>query len=131
MNDEACRDRPGILVVDDDADMAGELAELLESHGYEAWTANCLRDAIACIASRAPKFVLIDAGLGAESGVQLAAWLLDAAGPRPRVIMLSGRSPDPGDLRALGAGDVPWLMKPVDMKRLLDEIPAPDLAMRA
>lgn len=124
MNDEACEDRPGILVVDDDADTAGELSELLESYGYKAWAAHSLEEAVACIDRHAPQFALIDAGLGAQCGIQLAARFLAAECPGPRVVMLSGRSPEPEDLQALG-GHVPWLVKPVDLESLLERLSAP------
>lgn len=122
MNDAPCQEPFGILIVDDDTEMTAGLSELLESYGYRTWVAHSLEEAAACIGRHAPHCALIDAKLGAQSGVRFAAQLLASERTGPRVVIMSGRAPDSEDLQVPGIGQVSWLMKPVDIERLLEQL---------
>jgi DNA-binding response OmpR family regulator len=103
-----------VLLVDDDADSAGEMAELLELSGYRALVATNLAEARAMLGER-PDCALVDIRLGEESGLTLAQEWQDGKGPE--VMLLSGAELT-GAQAALFATAPPLLLKPADLNCL-------------
>ena len=67
-------DAPGdrrVLVVDDDADQAGSIQDLLEARGYETAVAGNAAGARDLVQRFAPHVALLDIALGRESGLDL------------------------------------------------------------
>jgi len=143
------RDPPlRLLVVEDDADSAEELAELLECHGVIVQVAATAEQALARAAAFGPDLALVDLQLGDSSGADLAARWIAAAGP-PRVILLSGRGltlPEQERFAAVAPPGAlpPLLAKPLDIRALVALVrpsepdqaaiaadPAPNLPVRA
>jgi DNA-binding response OmpR family regulator len=103
-----------VLLVDDDADSAGEMAELLELSGYRALVATTLAEARARL-DEGPDCALVDIRLGEESGLTLAQeW---EGGKGPEVMLLSGAELT-GAQAALFAAPPPLLLKPADLECL-------------
>jgi DNA-binding response OmpR family regulator len=107
-----------VLIVDDDADTRKLLARCLHGMCDFAFTgADGFDSAIA--AARETKFdlMLIDIGLGDESGVDLLKQLLES-GPC-RAVALTGYDSD-SDINAYKeAGFAGWIIKPIDADRLM------------
>lgn len=108
-----------ILVVDDNADAAESLAVLLALQGHETRLALTGAEALEAAWAFGPDVALLDLGLPAMDGYELAARL--RAMPQLRGIRLValtgyGRSEDRQRTRAAGFDD--HLVKPVDLAAL-------------
>ena len=109
-----------VLLVDDNADAAESLAELLRMVGYEVHTAGHAETALALLDDFSPQLGLLDIGLPDIDGYELAARL--RADPRSqgmRLVALTGYGRDNDRARALAANFDEHLVKPVAIERLL------------
>ncbi len=110
-----------ILVVDDNADAAETLSELLGFEGYEARSAKDAETALQMLSSYVPDLALLDIGLPGMDGYELAHRL--RADPRAvgmKLIALTGYDRASGQDQA-GASDFDeHLVKPVVIDRLLE-----------
>jgi PAS domain S-box-containing protein len=111
--------RPRVLVVDDNGDAAGTLAELLQMLGSEVSVAHDGASALAQTDQFRPDVVLLDISLPDMNGYEVARRIRSAHGPRqPKLIALTGWGQDEDKRLAQQAGfDEHWT-KPVDPKRL-------------
>ncbi len=64
-----------VLVVEDNQLNRELLQDWLELEGYEVWSAGDLKASYEVFAKRLPDVVLLDINLGAESGLDLVAWM--------------------------------------------------------
>ncbi len=109
-----------VLVVDDNAEAAEPLAELLGFEGYEVRSAADAEAALALLASYVPDVALLDIGLPGMDGYQLARRLrADPRAARMKLIAVSGYERGDGD-RAGSADFDEHLVKPVAIERLLE-----------
>ncbi|MBJ3783298.1 response regulator [Devosia sediminis] len=111
------------LVVDDEAFVRADLAELIRDLGHEAWEAASTAEALAMLNQSAHAFtgLVTDVNMpGSRNGIVLAhhvrfVW------PHIRVIVVSaGRKPLAGALPA----DTPFFAKPWDPERLASALSA-------
>ena len=106
-----------VLLVEDDALLALDLADSLRDLGYEVVgpVASVAR-ALELLRGRTPRLALLDINLGAETSEPVALRLMDSSVP---FIGMSGysRSQQPAIFR-----DRPFFTKPIHMPSLLDEI---------
>ncbi len=110
-----------ILVVDDNADAAETLSDLLGLVGYEVRCAHDADEALAVLDTYQPQLALLDIGLPNIDGYQLAA--LMRADPRcaaMKLVALTGYGGENDRERALQAGFDEHLVKPVALDRLLE-----------
>jgi PAS domain S-box-containing protein len=110
-----------ILVVDDNADAAETLAEILRLVGYEVRCAGHADAAMALLDSYVPQLALLDIGLPDIDGYQLAGLL--RADPRAagmKLVALTGYGRDSDRALALAAKFDEHLVKPVTIDRLLE-----------
>jgi FixJ family two-component response regulator len=113
--------RPLIHIVDDDDSMRLALIELLQATGFDAigyastgeFLMNSLPDQHGCI--------LLDVQLPGPSGLDLQAALLRKGVALP-VIFLTGHADVPSTVRAMKAGAIDFLEKPVDRETLLEAL---------
>jgi CheY-like chemotaxis protein len=117
--------RQKILIVDDDAVVIKAMSMKLESAGYTVITAVDGTEAITAARKEKPDLVLLDLNFPADIGVswdgfQIIAWLqrVDESKGTP-VIVISGSEPAKYKARALQAGAIAYLQKPVDNDELL------------
>ena len=115
-----------ILVVDDNADSAESLAELLRLWGHEVRTAHSGEEALAVAAGFQPGVVLLDLGMPDMNGYEAARLLRDRAGLNGTTfIALTGYGQDGDRQRSAEAGFRAHLVKPVDpeaLRRLLADL---------
>ncbi|MEY8840248.1 response regulator transcription factor, partial [Cribrihabitans sp. XS_ASV171] len=112
---------PTVHIVDDDPAIRKSLARLLSSAGYscachesaEAFFAQCMPETPGC--------VLIDLDLPGMDGFGLQNSLADPGFGQP-AIFLTGAGDIPASVRAMKAGAVDFLTKPVDASTLLPAI---------
>lgn len=111
--------RPRVLIVDDNVDAADLLAEFLDLMGFTTRTAYDGPAALEIAAEFKPEVALLDIGLPAMDGYELAQLLRGQPGlSQVRLVAITGYRQE-GDRRAAeDSGFNAHLVKPVDMERL-------------
>jgi len=116
--------RHRVLVVDDNEEVAGTLAILLEARGHDVSIAADGPAAIEAVARESPEIILLDIGLPGMSGYDVAT-RLRSSGWTGELIAVSGYG-QPQDIeRAHASGCDAHLTKPIDiaaLDRVLDHL---------
>ncbi len=108
-----------ILIVDDNADAANSLSELLKLDGHATMPAFSAEDALSLAESFAPDVVLLDIGLPRMDGYEVAKHLRRSASRgNVTLIALTGYGQQEDRDRARAAGFDAHLVKPVDFTAL-------------
>jgi len=108
-----------VLIVDDDADSADLLVQLLEMRGHHARSVNSASRAVAEAAEFLPDVAILDVGLPDMSGYELAQLLRNSPGlAQCKLIAVTGYSGDAAVARSKMAGFDLHLVKPVDLEVL-------------
>ena len=103
--------RARVLVVEDDTDAAGVIAEIVSWWDYKVRIAYDAPTALVIAAELQPDIILLDLALGDVDGYDLAPQLRAASGAQPiRFITISGKQPDP--VRAEAEGIEAHVVKP-------------------
>ena len=111
---EAC----GILIVEDDADQASSLRDVLLAQGYEVDMAGDGAGAVAMCASKAFDLALIDIKLPDFGGVELVERLAELT-PRTEYVIITGRPSLESAVASVGHKQiVSYETKPLDLGRL-------------
>jgi CheY-like chemotaxis protein len=104
-----------ILVVEDHADTAASLAELLRLYGHEIRVAGNGAEALCQVESSPPDVVLLDIGLPGMDGWEVARRLrLSPGGRMPLLMAITGYGQEADRERSRRAGSHLHLLKPVD-----------------
>jgi CheY-like chemotaxis protein len=117
--------RQKILIVDDDPVIIKAMTMKLVNSGYAVFTAVDGTEAIAAARQQKPDLILLDINFPNDVGVswdgfQVIAWLqrVDQSRGTP-VIVISGGDPAKFKTRAIQAGAIAYLQKPVNNDELL------------
>lgn len=110
--------KPMVLVVEDDEPLRTALLRLLEVAGYDVRGYASTGDFLLERPDDRHGCVLIDVQLPGPSGLDLQAALQRMAIDLP-VIVMTGRPDVPSSVRALKAGAVDFLTKPIEREHLL------------
>ncbi len=114
-----------ILLVDDNADAADLLGEMLRALGHDVLVANDGPSALAVAARERPDLALLDIGLPVMDGYELALRLRDLAGlERVKLVAVTGYGQLTDRRRSRDAGFDAHLIKPVDPEELRATIAA-------
>jgi FixJ family two-component response regulator len=110
-----------VHVVDDDQSVRTALARLLRAARYEVRTYASAREFLERPADEGAGCLVLDLSMPGISGLDLQEALVrDPAAPP--VVFLTGHGDIPASVRAMKAGAVDFLTKPVDRERLLAAI---------
>jgi CheY-like chemotaxis protein len=121
------RARKRILVVDDNADAATSLGELLEALGHEVCVRFDGRSALADVAAFGPEVLVLDIGLPDMDGYELARRLrAEPAAGQARYLALTGYGQAHDRTLARAAGFDHHFVKPVDIVALQAVLDAED-----
>jgi FixJ family two-component response regulator len=112
---------PLIHVVDDDPSMRNALLRLLGAAGFEARGYSSTGDFLVQSPPDRPGCLLLDLRLPGPSGLELQA-ALQQQGIMLPIVFLSGRATVASSVRAMKAGAVDFLTKPVKRDTLLDAV---------
>jgi CheY-like chemotaxis protein len=108
-----------VLVVEDDADTARSLTDLLHLWGHEASVARDGSSAVTAARTESPDVVLLDLGLPGMDGWEVAAKIKeDAVWKRPFLVAVSGHVNRRDRLQSRVVGLDLHLAKPVDPQML-------------
>ena len=117
-------DSPSLVaVVDDESSMCRALSRLLRSAGFKVVTFTNGIDFLGSLKARQPDCLVLDLHMSPMSGFEVQSRLRQAALRIPVVIM-TGHHTEESQQRALLAGAVAYLRKPVDDQVLLHEVTA-------
>ena len=110
-----------VYLVDDDPSILKALTRLLRVGGYAVSAFRSPRDFLAQHDPAAPGCVVLDLAMPGLNGLELQTALAAAGSQRP-IVFLSGHGDVPSSVRAMKAGAVDFLTKPVSERDLLAAI---------
>ncbi len=113
--------RRPVCVVDDDASVREAVGGLLRSVGMTVETFGSAREFLASVRRDAPSCLVLDVELPGLSGLDLQQELVKG-NVRVPIIFLTGHGDIPMSVRAIQAGALDFLTKPVDVDQLLGAI---------
>lgn len=117
-NDPNRKDKPSLLIVDDDATFCTVLAKSLDKRGFDTQVANDLKQGIALAEPGPPEYAVIDLRMPGESGLEMVKYLksLDV---HTRIVMLTGYASVSTAVEAIKLGAVHYLAKPADADEII------------
>lgn len=116
-------DRPVIVAVDDDADLAVFFKQTLEKEGYRVYVATNGRAALDTILEVRPDLVLVDVLMPVLQGYDVCRYLKSRGDTRrTKVIVVSSLSQEGDRRRAEEAGADGFLGKPVRLPELVSAV---------
>jgi DNA-binding NtrC family response regulator len=110
-----------IYIVDDDVSVRNGLDNLLRSAGFTVQTFSSAQEFLASARADLPSCLLLDVQLPGLSGLDLQQELAKAGMQIP-IIFITGHGDIPMSVRAMKAGALEFLTKPVNDEDLLDAI---------
>lgn len=111
-----------ILVVDDDVELRGHIADYLEQHGMAVSQAGGAAEADARLSAGDVDLVVLDVMMPGEDGLSICRRLIDNGGPA--VIMLSAMGDQVDRIVGLELGADDYLGKPCHPRELLARVKA-------
>jgi FixJ family two-component response regulator len=112
---------PIVFVVDDDVSIREALDELIRSAGWEPETFASARDFLARPSVAGPSCLVLDVSLPDLNGLELQSFIASDRSSLP-IIVITGYGDIPMSVRAMKAGAVEFLAKPLDDGILLGAI---------
>src|SRR5712664_4242608 len=113
--------RAAVFVVDDDASVREALGSLLRSAGFAVETFASAREFLARPPADLPGCLVLDVGLPDLSGLDLQQRMAEMNREIP-IVFITGHGDVPTSVRAMKAGALEFLTKPVLEQELLDAI---------
>jgi FixJ family two-component response regulator len=114
-------DRFTVFLIDDDVGILTALSEFLRAAGYATKTYYSSQAFLGAHDASIPGCAILDLSLPGLNGLEVQQSLLDQGIERP-VIFISGKTVVPEIVRAMRAGAIDFLIKPVDEAQLLNAI---------
>ena len=114
---------PTLLVVDDEPELRGLLAEYFGRHGFAVQTAQDAAQARERVASSRPDLAVLDINMPGENGLSLARWLREAH-PQVAIVMLTTASESVDRIVGLELGADDYVSKPYELRELLARVRA-------
>lgn len=113
--------KPIVFIVDDDASVRTALEDLLRSVGLEVKSFGSTQDFLHHKRTDAPGCIVLDVRMPGQSGLEFQRTLATAGIDLP-IIFITGHGDIPMSVRALKAGAIEFLTKPLHEQQLLDAI---------
>ena len=110
-----------VLVVDDEPETAGGLAEILREDGYHVDIVHSAEDALERFKADTYHLLLTDLLLPGKSGVELTKLVHDAA-PATAIVLITGHATVKTAVSALKRGASDYISKPVNPKKLRERV---------
>lgn len=107
-----------VLLVDDDESILRSLGRLLGASGYHVLSFQSARALLDSDETETADCIILDLGLPDSDGLHVQETLA-AAGGGQSIVFLTGRGDIPASVRAMKAGAVDFLTKPVEAETLL------------
>jgi FixJ family two-component response regulator len=110
-----------VFLIDDDVAIQKAMGRLLRAQGYESRSYASAMEFLADDTAAEPGCVILDLNLPEIDGLQLQRHLTSNGAPRP-IIFLSGMDDVQASVRAMKAGAIDFLTKPVQRQALVAAI---------
>jgi FixJ family two-component response regulator len=110
-----------VYVIDDDASVREGVADLLQSVGHTVHSFGSARDFLDSRLDDAPGCIVLDLRLPGPSGLEFQRKLIESNIELP-IIFISGHGDIPMSVRAIKAGAIEFLIKPLHEQQLLDAV---------
>lgn len=114
-----------VLIVDDEFEFASTLCQRLKLRGIAAFDAHSGTEGLASLVKINPGIVILDLKMPDMSGLDVLE-KIKAHNPSIEVIMLTGHGSAGSGVEAKEKGALDYVMKPLDMKKLLVLIQSAD-----
>jgi FixJ family two-component response regulator len=114
---------PTVFIVDDEADLRRALTRLLQADGLQVEAFGSAEEFLVGVPRGATGCLVLDISMPGLDGLQLQERLRDSAATLP-VVFLTGQGDIPTTVRAIKAGAVDFLTKPVKAADLLRAVRA-------
>jgi len=112
-----------VLIVEDNAANLELLQEWLDAEGFEVQSATNLEEAYEAFKGAPPDAVLLDVKLGAQDGLELAAWIRgEPSFQAVPVIAVTAHAMLTDYERVMRAGCSACISKPVDFRQLREQL---------
>lgn len=115
------RNKPNVLVIDDDPMLRKTLCDILEAKGFEATSAKNGTEGLAISKQRFFNIAIIDLKLPDLSGLEVMNEIKGNA-PSTETIILTGNATMDSAIEATNKGAFSYLVKPYDIEQLLLQI---------
>ena len=109
-----------VLIIEDEANISGFIATILEANDYDAMTARTGSEAISTITSHCPDVILLDLGLPDMDGTDILKFVREWS--TCPIIVISARNHERDKVDALDAGADDYIVKPFGTSELLARI---------
>lgn len=112
-----------VMIVDDEAEFAGTLAERLSLRGYNMHVVTSPVDTMPMLAEIKPDILLLDLRMPGVSGQEI---LLDVRQlfPEIKIILMTGHMDREQTIAGVKLDSFPYIIKPVDIKELMGKMDA-------
>ena len=110
-----------VFIVDDDPDVCRAVGRLVRGAGYDVREFNSARDFLVAHEPEPPGCLLLDLSMPDVDGLQLQQSLVASGCHRP-IVFLSANGDVHNTVRAMKAGAVNFLTKPVDEDELMEAL---------
>lgn len=114
---------PKILILEDDAGVAGVYSSILTNAGYDVRVFHRFDDARRALREEPPDGLVTDVRVGEYNGIQLAL-LYRMLSPSGRILVVSGHD-DAAMRREAGNIDADFRLKPIDLDGLKNYFASP------
>ena len=118
---KANRDSIKVLIADDEVEFASTLVTRLQLRSFETTMVNSGEAALAAIQQSQPDVVLLDLKMPDIDGLEVLARLKQDY-PHIKVIILTGHGSLEAGQEGMKLGAYDYVMKPVDLMRLIEKI---------
>jgi len=111
--DQLGKDKPSLLIVDDDETLCMVLQKAMQKRGFETRIAHDVTSAVSLAEEDPPEYAIIDLSMPGESGLDLISKLKEID-EHTRMVVLTGYASVTTAVEAIKLGAVHYLAKPAD-----------------
>ena len=114
-----------LLIIDDEVEFASTLCQRLQLGGMDAMNVHSGGEGLAVLSEVEPEIVILDLKMPDMSGLDVLEGI-KKHNPSIEVIMLTGHGSSGSGIEAMEKGAYDYIMKPVDLRELLEKINSAD-----
>jgi two-component system response regulator RegA len=115
---ELIKDKPSLLIVDDDVTLCTVLQKAMQKRGFDTRVAHDVESAITLAKDDPPEYAIIDLSMPGESGLTLISRLKEID-EHTRIVVLTGYASVATAVEAIKLGAIHYLAKPADADEIL------------
>ena len=110
-----------VLLIDDEQEFTGALAERLERRGYDVQAVDNGEDGLQAIENNPPHIVVLDLKMPGLSGIEVLK-RVKAQQPSMPVLLLTGYGSTEEGIKGMQLGAYDYMMKPLNINELISKL---------